>query len=233
MASARQISDAGRISELEREVSRLSIAVKELAVLNEIAVAASGRLSVREILEAVIEKALKALDAEQGTLLIASDDQVGGLKTLIRQDARSSLKNSYHVGTDVSEYVLHHKRPLLIRHLARDKRFNASDEERSSIRSVLCVPVFSQGKLVGAIMMTNKTSAEWFMEDDQKMLTVVASLVGQLLVPGQRWTPRNVVEDLVLRARIGQRDRTIEFQRRLCLWSRNEDSMNLRSKESR
>ncbi|MGB5873469.1 MAG: GAF domain-containing protein [Bacteroidota bacterium] len=233
MASRRQISDAGRISELEREVSRLSIAVKELAVLNEIAVAAGGKLSVDETLEEVVEKTLKALDAEQGLLLITTDDESRGMKTLVRQDARSSLKRTYHVGIDISGYVLHNSEPLLIRNLARDKRFNASEEERSSIRSVLCVPVFSQGKLAGAMMMTNKMSVECFMEDDQKMLTVVASLVGQLLVPGQRWTPRNVVEDLVLRARIGRRDRTIEFQRRLCLWSRNEDSMNVRSKESR
>jgi signal transduction histidine kinase/AraC-like DNA-binding protein len=182
MPKPARISQTEKNGLQESEVARLRIAVKELAVLNDIAIAAGGKLSVDEILEEVVEKALKALDAEQGTLLIATDDQDGGMKTLIRQDARSSLKHTYHVGTPITGYVLHHKQPLLIRNLAVDKRFEASEEERASIRSILCVPVFSRGKLVGAMMMTNKTSAEYFTEDDQKMLTVVASLAGQLLV---------------------------------------------------
>jgi len=48
-----------------------------------------------------------------------------------------------------------------------------------------------------------------------------------------RWTPRDVVEDLVLCARIGQGDHTIEFQRRPCLESRMEDSTNSGSKVSK
>ncbi|MGB2958090.1 MAG: hypothetical protein WBG01_05220 [Bacteroidota bacterium] len=39
-----------------------------------------------------------------------------------------------------------------------------------------------------------------------------------------KWTPHDVVEELVLCARIGRRDRKIEFQRRPCLESREEES---------
>jgi len=171
-----------RIAGLEKEVSRLRAAVEELTVLNDIALGAGAKVSVDETLDMVVEKAIAALDAEQGSLLISTGAKDTGMKTLIRQGARSSLREAYHVGIEITGYVLRHLEPLLIEDLSRDERFEPTEEERSSIHSVLCVPVFSRARLVGAMMMTNKIGAKCFTEDDQKMLTVVASLAGQLLV---------------------------------------------------
>ena len=185
MVEPTQTFSAERLRRLESEVARLTNAVKELAVLNDIAVAAGGKLSVDDTLNEVVEKALKAIGAEQGSLLIATDERERGMKTLVRHDARSSLRRSYHVGVDITGYVLHRSEPLLIPDLAEDTRFEASEEERSMIRSVLCVPVVSRGRLVGAMMMINKTGAACFTEDDQRMLTVVSSLAGQLLANRQ------------------------------------------------
>jgi signal transduction histidine kinase/AraC-like DNA-binding protein len=181
MSQQNQTVSSDRITELESEVHRLQNAVEELTVLNDISVAAGKGLSVDETLNTVVERALKAIGAEQGSLLIATDDETGGMKTLIRQDDRSTLRQAYHVGVSITGYVLHNSRPLLIQDLASDRRFEPSEEEKSSIHSVLCVPVLSRGELVGAMMMINKRDGEHFTENDQRMLTVVASLAGELL----------------------------------------------------
>jgi len=181
MSQPDQIVDTDRIAELEGTVRRLQHAVEELTVLNDISVAAGKGLSVDETLNTVVERALKATGAEQGSLLIAADDDTGGMRTLVRQDDRSTLRQAYHVGLSITGYVLHYSRPLLIEDLANDRRFEPTEEERSSIRSVLCVPAFSRGELVGAMMMINKKGGERFTENDQRMLTVVASLAGELL----------------------------------------------------
>jgi signal transduction histidine kinase/CheY-like chemotaxis protein len=181
MSQQNQTVSSDRITELESELRRLQSAVEELTVLNDISLAAGKGLSVDETLNTVVEKALKAIGAEQGSLLIASDDDAGGMKTLIRQDDRSTLRPAYHVGVSITGYVLHNSRPLLIQDLASDRRFEPTEEERSSIHSVLCVPVYSRGELVGAMMMINQKGGERFTENDQKMLTVVAGLTGELL----------------------------------------------------
>jgi signal transduction histidine kinase/DNA-binding response OmpR family regulator len=181
MSQQNQIVGTDRITELENEVRRLQSAVEELSVLKDISVVAGRGLSVDETLNTVVEKALKAIGAEQGSLLIAIDDDAGGMKTLIRQDNLSTLRQAYHVGVSITGYVLHNSRPLLIQNLAIDRRFEPTEEERSSIHSVLCVPVFSRGELVGAMMMINKKGGECFTENDQRMLTVVAGLAGELL----------------------------------------------------
>ena len=130
-----------RIAGLEKEVSRLRAAVEELTVLNDIALGAGAKVSVDETLDMVVEKAIAALDAEQGSLLISTGAKDTGMKTLIRQGARSSLREAYHVGIEITGYVLRHLEPLLIEDLSRDERFEPTEEERSSIHSVLCVPV--------------------------------------------------------------------------------------------
>jgi signal transduction histidine kinase/DNA-binding response OmpR family regulator len=178
-------NDAERIAGLERELHRLRAAVEELSMLNDIAVAAGAKLSVDETLTEVVERTIKALHAEQGSLLIATGEPDGRMKTLIRQDARSSLREAYHVGIEITGYVLRYSRPLLIVDLASDPRFTPSEEEILSIRTALSVPVFSQGTLVGAMLMINKTGRARFTEDDQRTLTVVASLAGQLLLTRQ------------------------------------------------
>jgi signal transduction histidine kinase/AraC-like DNA-binding protein len=182
MAEADPTADAERIGELEQELSRLRAAVGELSVVKEIALAAGLKPSVDETLAEIVERSIKALHAEQGSLLIATGEPDGGMKTLIRQDARSSLRETYHVGIEITGYVLRYAKPLLIEDLASDERFTPSEEEILSIRTALSVPVFSQGTLVGALLMVNKTDGAHFADDDQKMLTVIASLAGQLLV---------------------------------------------------
>ncbi|MGB6031862.1 MAG: GAF domain-containing protein, partial [Bacteroidota bacterium] len=179
MSQHNQTADIDRITELESEVRRLQNVVEELRVLNDISVVAGKGLSVDETLNTVVERALKAIGAEQGSLLIATDDETGEMKTLIRQDDRSTLRQAYHIGVSITGYVLHNSRPLLIQDLASDRRFEPTEEERSSIHSVLCVPVLSRGELVGAMMMINKRDGEHFTENDQRMLTVVASLAGE------------------------------------------------------
>jgi len=175
-------TDAERIEGLERELCRLRAVAQELSVLKDIALAAGSKLSVDEMLAEVIERAIKALHAEQGSLLITTEEPGGGMKTLIRHDARSSLREAYHVGIEITGYVLRYSKPLLITDLASDARFTPNEEELQSIRTALCTPVFSQGALVGAMLMVNKTDGARFTGDDQKLLTVIASLAGQLLV---------------------------------------------------
>jgi signal transduction histidine kinase/AraC-like DNA-binding protein/ActR/RegA family two-component response regulator len=170
-----------RVRDLETEVRRLQNAVEELTVLNDISVAAGKGLSVDETLNTVVEKARKAVGAEQGSLLIATGDGVGPMKTLIRQDERTTLRQAYHVGVSITGYVLHKAESLLIQDLSSDERFEPTDEELASIRSILCVPVFSRGLLNGAMMMVNKREGGCFTQDDLRMLTVVAGLAGELL----------------------------------------------------
>ncbi len=133
----------------------------------------------------IIDKSLKVVSAEQGSILLATGETDASLKTFIRQDDRSSLRHSYHVGAHITGFVVYNRKPLLIENLATDSRFETNEQERGDIRSVLCVPIINQGRLIGVFMMVNKKGGHPFTGDDQRLLMILSAQAGQLIANAQ------------------------------------------------
>ena len=133
----------------------------------------------------IIDKSLKVVSAEQGSVLLVTGEAGTSLKTFIRQDNQSSLRHSYHVGTHITGSVLYNREPLLIENLATDPRFKTDTQERADIRSVLCVPIINQGHLIGVFMMANKKGENSFTQDDQRLLMILSVQAGQLIANAQ------------------------------------------------
>ncbi|MFQ6112780.1 MAG: PP2C family protein-serine/threonine phosphatase [bacterium] len=170
-----------KIVELEKEVQRLKSAVEELTVLNDLAIAASLSLEVDQTLDIIVEKSIKAVKAEQGSILLVTEQEDAPLKTLIRQADQRSRLLTYKVGTHITGWVLKHQQPLIIEDLASDSRFQPTEQERKDIRSVLCVPIRFKAKIIGILMVTNKKTFESFNDSDLRLLSIIAAQSGQLI----------------------------------------------------
>jgi sigma-B regulation protein RsbU (phosphoserine phosphatase) len=174
-------SESQKIVHLENEVHRLKSAVEELIVLNDLAVAAGKTLEVQDMLDIIVEKSIKAVKAEQGSILLVTEEKDSPLKTLIRQADQRSRMMTYRVGSHITGWVLTYQQPLLIEDLATDQRFKATEQEKKEIRSVLCVPIRFQGRLIGILMVTNKKTLEPFSSDDMRLLSIIAAQSGQFI----------------------------------------------------
>lgn len=170
-----------KIQELESEIKRLKTSVEELRLLNEIAVSASKETDVDRMLNVIVKKSIKALDAEQSLILLVTKNQRDPFKTIIRQDDRSSLKRSYHVGENITGWVLLNKTSLIIENLSTDKRFHATEEERRDIHSVLCVPIWFEGSIIGIMMAINKKNRKHFSQNDLTLFSIISVQAGQLI----------------------------------------------------
>jgi phosphoserine phosphatase RsbU/P len=174
-------SDASSINQMELEIQRLKIAVEELSVLNDLAIASGASTNVDHMLDIILSKSIKAVKADQGSISLVTEQEENSLRTLIRHTDQSNERSGYHVGEHITGWVLKHKQPLMIEKLATDERFQATDEERKKIRSVLCVPIWSQAKIIGILLMSNKKNNATFDSDDLRLLSIIASQSGQLI----------------------------------------------------
>jgi signal transduction histidine kinase/DNA-binding response OmpR family regulator len=170
-----------KIKELEAEISRLKSAVMELKVLNEIAISSGKATDIDQILNLIVQKSVKAIKAEQGSLLLVTPNKEEPFKTIIRQDDTSSLKHNYHLGKNITGWVLLNKEPLIIENLGKDKRFNPSAEEKKDIHSILCVPIWFEGKIIGVIMLINKKDQNYFLQNDLTLISIISVQAGQLI----------------------------------------------------
>jgi sigma-B regulation protein RsbU (phosphoserine phosphatase) len=167
--------------QLEKEVERLKSAVEELTMLNELAIAASSSMDVNQVLDIVVQKSIKAVRAEQGSIMLVTPAQDNPLKTLIRQEDFSGSAHAYKVGTHITGWVLRHRQPLIVENLATDSRFNVSKQETKEIRSILCVPIMFKAQIIGVLIMVNKKAEQPFDKNDLRLLSIIASQSGQLI----------------------------------------------------
>jgi signal transduction histidine kinase/DNA-binding response OmpR family regulator len=180
-----------RIEQLESELIGFRSAVEELKVLNEIAVSAGKASDMDQTLNIIVQKIIKSVEAEQGLIYLVTP-QKDVFKTFIKQDDTSTLKHSYQISTNITGWVLLNEKPLLIENLSKDKRFNSTEEEKRAIRSVLCSPIWFEGKIIGIILMINKRDKKSpdlmsgrFSENELTLLSIIAVQAGQIIKNSQ------------------------------------------------
>ena len=61
--------------ELKQQLEQFKSAVNELQLLNEIAIAAGNSANVDQTLNTIVQKILRAVNAEQGSIMLLTDDQ--------------------------------------------------------------------------------------------------------------------------------------------------------------
>jgi signal transduction histidine kinase/DNA-binding response OmpR family regulator len=172
-------------SELKKQLEKYRSALNELQLLNEIAVAAGNAADIDQMLNIMLQKTLRAISAEQGSIMLLTEDEKDPFKTLLRQENYSSLKPQYHISTSISGWVLKNEEPLLIRNLSKEKRFQADDLERKDIHSILCTPIWFEGKIIGIMSMVNKKDKTEFSDDDLTLLSIISVQAGQLIKNSQ------------------------------------------------
>jgi signal transduction histidine kinase/DNA-binding response OmpR family regulator len=171
--------------QLKQQLEQYKSAVNELQILNEIAIAAASSQSTDQTLNTIVQKILRAVNSEQGSIMLLTDDQNDPFKTFLRKEDFSTLKPHYRINTSISGWVLKNEESLLIKNLSKDERFYSTDEEKKDIKSILCSPIWFEGKIIGIITMVNKKDKTEFTENDLSLLSILSIQVGQLIKNSQ------------------------------------------------
>ena len=171
--------------ELKKRLEQFKSAVDELQLLNEIAIAAGNSQSTDQTLNTIVQKILKAVNAEQGSIMLLTDDQNDPFKTFLHKEDLSTLKPHYRINTSISGWVLKNEESLLIKNLSKDNRFHSTEEEQKDIKSILCSPIWFEGKIIGIMTMVNKKDKTEFTESDLSLLSILSIQVGQLIKNSQ------------------------------------------------
>jgi signal transduction histidine kinase/DNA-binding response OmpR family regulator len=171
--------------ELKQQLEQYKSAVNELQILNEIAIAAGNSANVDQTLNTIVQKILRAVNAEQGSIMLLTDDKNDPFRTFLRKEDFSTLKPHYRINTSISGWVLKNEESLLIKNLAKDERFYSTDEEKKDIKSIICVPIWFEGKIIGIMTMVNKKDKTEFNESDLSLLSILSIQVGQLIKNSQ------------------------------------------------
>lgn len=173
--------DTGRkVQSLESENQRLKRAVEELTIINDLARAIGASLSSQEIMNTIIRRSLRAVNAEQGVITLVHDQPSEPTKTLVRTMSDSTEHEAFHLDQSLLGWMQINKKPLSMRDPHHDPRFRGLRLD-SSIKCLLCVPMLVKSELKGVLTVTNKKDASEFSQEDQRLLAIIAAQSAQIV----------------------------------------------------
>ena len=170
------------LSELQEENQRLRRALEELSILNQIGSVISSTMSLNGIVELIVQESVTQLNVEQGAVMLLQNMAEGDpFRTMARKAYEGSDIVPFRFGQQLTGWMLKNQKPLLINNVREDERLGAVATGDLEIRSLLSVPLRAKGQMVGLLNVFNKQSEEGFTQDDQKLLSIIASQSAQVV----------------------------------------------------
>jgi len=151
-----------------------------LESLIELASILGKQNNFREILRLVGQKASSWLRAETALVMMINPRTRETVKTLFMEGNEADNGPYQFAHTYLSGWVIAKNRGVLSKNVQEDSRFNMELFKDSQLKSVICVPFFVEGIIIGTLLLLNKTEGE-FSESDYSFLEKFTTIVSPYL----------------------------------------------------
>ncbi len=157
-----------------------------LATLLQLGQLLNSSLDLKQVLETAIEQVISFVGAERGFILLV-DVETGrvwgeALRNIEKKALEATLANIGATSSqaEISRYIVENaldtRQPILSVNAMEDPRFAARQSvQLTHLRSVCCVPLIAQGRLLGIIYIDNRLKSGVFTERHLAMLSAFAN----------------------------------------------------------
>jgi len=168
--------------DLRDELSLLRSSVHALRVLQDLIENLSPESDMNKWIDDLLASALAAVSAKDGSLILLDEESGEMVFAVVQGEARDRL-TGYRMspGEGVAGWVVENKQPQIVQDPRNDPRFspNVDDMLGFRTRSLACVPLITEDRVLGVIEAINKISDREFTLQDQDLMTLVAHLTSQ------------------------------------------------------
>jgi sigma-B regulation protein RsbU (phosphoserine phosphatase) len=171
---------SGEIRVLREENHQLKRAVEELSILNDLSRAIGASIDSQDIIQKIVDRSMRAVQAEQTVVTLVDRDANQPMKTLVRAMTSSAEHPHYHLNENLLGWMHLYKKPLLTNDPKDDERFRGLKWDET-IHSILCVPLMVKSELIGVITSYNKKDTDGFTQEDQRLLAIIAGQSAQII----------------------------------------------------
>lgn len=156
------------IAELERNYDKATKEYNKLKQIIEATQIVNSTLELNDLLNVILETALRLLDADRGTVYLI-DEQKHELWSLVLKGSEK-IKIKLQIGQGIAGYVAATGDTVNIPDAYLDHRFNPEVDKKSGYhtKTILCMPMKNKdGKVIGVFQLLNKRHSKFIVEDEQ------------------------------------------------------------------
>lgn len=172
-------------AELKAEVDALRSFIHALKDLMDALESPRADSEILEILEKILENAIRAIDARDGSLLIPDENTGELIFAIVRGETPNDELVGKRIprGKGVASWVADNRRATIVNNAAADERFfDGMDQEiEYKTQSLLAAPLIGGGRVIGVVEVINKKDGKLFTMGNQTLLSVMCRFAGELL----------------------------------------------------
>ncbi|GAX62095.1 hypothetical protein SCALIN_C28_0297 [Candidatus Scalindua japonica] len=152
--------------------------VNELDTINEISKVITSVLDMDELLNLCLNEINGKLKVKHSSIMLV-DEERGELVVRASQGYRRMqvLGKIQKMDEGVAGRVVQEKKPILVKDIQNDNRFNRYERLDYNTKSFVSAPLFLGQKVLGVINIIDKISGENFCETDVNLLSTIAGQV--------------------------------------------------------
>lgn len=165
-------------------ISALNKKILELTTLYEISKRLGASLNLEEILNSIMDILANNMGMSRGTLTVLDKD-TKELKIEVAHGLTGEEKERgrYKIGEGITGKVVETGEPIIVPDIGKEPRFLDRTKARGDIKkgniSFICVPVKAHNDVVGVLSVDKLFAKNVSFEEDVRLLTIIASLIGQ------------------------------------------------------
>jgi transcriptional regulator with GAF, ATPase, and Fis domain len=148
--------------------------ISNLETLFELASLLREQSDFQEILRLVTTKISTMLNADFVSIVMIHPRTQETIKTIIREEKKDNHKNYHLVQTNVIGWTRMNDQFFLSQDISSDSRFRTGLFSNTSISSVMCIPLVSEGSSIGYISVMNNKRNKTFSEENLGLLQKVS-----------------------------------------------------------
>ncbi len=149
----------------------------ELEVLNKIGTALSTHtIKAGRVLHYILERLAELINIEAGSIMTLEYD-VLVIQAAIGPFGKELRRQQISLGHGVAGYVVTTGEPVTVQSVKDNPQFLSDIDEKTGFetRSLLCVPMITNGRVIGVIELLNKQGTSFGKDDEQTVKAVAAS----------------------------------------------------------
>ena len=193
-----------RLTSQEVTEHQLAVRNRQLAALNEAALAIASELTLEKVLSQIVESSRDLVGAQYAALGVPNAE--GQLETFVYSGMPSEMANllpNLPQGHGLLGVLIADPRPIRIPRISDDERSVGFPAQHPPMESFLGVPVMAGNDVLGNLYLTNKLEFDEFSEYDVELVQMLAAHVAVAIQNARLYEQVGRLAIVDERARIG------------------------------
>ncbi len=149
---------------------------RNLITLYQLSEKLISSVSLRELLDTIIELIFKSIDADRGFLMLFDEGRNLIPKTIKYRDSASGGDGKITISRTIVNRVIQDRVAILTSDAMVDPRFSQGESiYLHGIRSAMCVPLWREKDIIGIIHLDSFRRTNQFTENDLELLMAIAN----------------------------------------------------------